>query len=425
MNIIYLLSISNLILFIFYLYSHRKDLGFMEGYSFNWMISLLSFELFPYYLDQELSDDVQYAYYSFFISSSIFLIMFKSMKFKLIKNSITYAVDESKFENIIFLKWCFKISLLFIILTLTSRYFSGTLVLGVNYQEKQNVFFQVINYLLMLFGFNHTGYWFYMGLFSISFCIGVKSNEWYYLKLSLLLMVLVSALTTQKTYFLFAVIVFFISIIYKNRSLVNQVLYGFGLGSIATAIIVILNNMRYLKKENQGGVFDYIDLDTVIWYMNLRLDYAASSAHIIANPFIDFFDYTSELMKSLFFFLPKSVLFSNEMYGIKIAQIIAFSDNEKSGVSFIPYAHFFQMGGVGLVVLLAFFMSVLYHYYSQMVGRKTIYTLYYIYMVPFIYYTSLTAALHENIYTLLRASFSFFIFLFFCKLTFDFKIKLR
>ncbi|MCG9778640.1 O-antigen polymerase [Photobacterium damselae] len=413
------MSVINIVFFSFYLMINRKNLGLIEAYSFNWFISFLSFEFFPYYLDFEIQPSVRTAYFSFFISCSLALCFLSKMKIKPFKNTVSYFISDEKTNDIKFLILCFWVCFGIVIATVFYRYQTGTLILGVDYKSNKNLLTVIIDYILMLIGFNHTGYWFYMGLFSFAIAIKIVGNKNFYLFLAMITMIFISAITTQKTYFLFSVIVLFIYLSIRKSSVLKQIYYGTILFSISTMLILLLNNIRYINKGNSGSIFDYFDFNTAIWYLNLRLDYARSSAEIINHQLIDIFSYIGEIFKSLLFFMPKSFLFPGEMYGVKIAHIINYSDNLKSGLSFLPYAHFYEMGGVLLVILLAVIMSFFYNYFSCMVKNKIIYIIYYIYMIPFVYYTSLTAPLHENIYTMLRASFSFVVFMFFCQIIYS------
>lgn len=420
-----ILTVVNLFVFLLYIYTVRNRLGLIEAYSFNWFFAFLSFEFFPFYLEVDLSESVRILYYSFFITCSSFLVILSVIKVRKIPNPTSLFVSDKDLDNEDFLRWSFWLCLIIVTFALLHRYHSGSLVLGVDYQNNSSIVSSIMNYILMLFGYNHTGYWFYMGLLSISFAMGSFRRKYNYFIFSLLYMTVISAITTQKTYFLFSAISLFVFFTYKNRSVIKQIIFGLLASFGSVLLILILNNIRYVKKEGEGSVFDYFDLETAIWYMSLRLDYASSSLEIINNGFISFSEYILELAKSFLFFIPKSILFQGDMYGVKIAQLISYSENSKAGLSFLPYAHFYQMGGVFATITLAVIMAVIYKYYSNIINNSRLGLVYYIYMIPFVYYTSLTAPLHENIYTLLRSSFSFLLFFVLCKITFSLIQKFR
>ncbi|WP_107948361.1 O-antigen polymerase [Shewanella baltica] len=421
-----LLSAANFCMFVIYIYCNRSRLGFIEAYSFNWFFAFLSFEFFPWYLDSSVESSAKLSYLFFFTSTSLLLVLFSVIRFKPVKNLTRFIVPESQFNNASFFKTAYWFCFLFVLLTLFHRYQTGSLVLGVDYQiNTVSTLSKFIDYFLMLLGFNHTGYWFYMGLLSISFVIYKLDNNIYYFLLSICIMSFISAVTTQKTYFLFSLISVVVLFIYFNKGMIKQIFIGIAFSILGSGIILLLNNIRYIQKGNDGSVFDYFDLKTVIWYISLRLDYASSAAVIINNHFIDGKEYLLEILKSFLFFLPKSILFDGEIYGVRIAQLISYSENEKAGLSFIPYAHFYEMMGWGGVVIFSFVCSSCYAYFSAMFSKnnRNIYILYYLYMVPLIYYSSLTAPLHENIYIFIRSSFSFVLFVFMCNILHKIRLK--
>ncbi|MBN8153594.1 oligosaccharide repeat unit polymerase [Vibrio vulnificus] len=296
------------------------------------------------------------------------------------------------------------------------RYITGTLVIG---QESTggNSITVVINYLLYALGLTHTGYLNYTGLILIGVIIFLKSGTQKYIIFSVVFMLFLTILTTQKSYVLYAVVswmVFTLWILGGGYS--KNIKYALIL-TISPIGIFLLNSLRNVKLETSTSIFEYFSLDTILWYMAIRADYSLSSSYIVGGNFESSTDFLLNTLKSLLFFLPKSILFGNDIYSIRLAQYVGYSDNELAGITITPFAQIYSVGGIFGSILLALLYFILIKCYERNYKDKqkedSVTTVFF--LLPMIFFGSMSQAIPELIYVTLRSIFSlnFILLLFF------------
>lgn len=361
-----------------------------------------SFEVSVPVLKLHLNEDAYSCYYTFFIFMSVFLILFE--KVKMIRIPIFFLKGlrlECKSKE-----WYSGLYIMFfflMMLQLTVRSMSGGLVLG---QESTNsdFFLSLINYFLYFLGFTHTGFLNYIGLIAVGVVIKLKFGCRRYIALAYAVSLLMTILTTQKSYLLYALISFIIVKVWVDK-ISNKKIFLLSLILISLPFpIYILNAIRNVYLHSEGGGFDYFSINTIIWYMSIRLDYAQSTNYILGTNFEDFYQFITNILKSFLFFIPKTFLFGDEIYSIKLARLVGFSSNELAGITVTPFAQIYGVMGTIGTMFFALFTSILIRMYAfcfnfQPNVKSIIYVLFF---VPFVYFSFISQALSESIYIFMR-----------------------
>lgn len=400
----------NIVLFSVYFYKKFRRLFLFDVYVFVWSISFFSFEVAPYFLNETLSKDSMYAYYSFFLTLTSMLILqeyFRLPKFAVL---IKGVVPRSTFSSYSFLNSLFVILLVASISAILVRYLSGNLVLGVQSEVNGSGWIGLTKYVFLVLGFNHTGYWNYTGLLGVSVAIAIRYKNIRHLIFSCLFLVSVSFITTQKSYFLFVLFAIGIYICLRKGSVRARWLKIAILLLPVPFLILILNGVRLSVMNSNVQVFDYFSLDTAIWYLALRIDFGMSTEYLVANQLQPISEYIRNLVVSPLFFMPQSFLFGEEIYALKLAKIVSFSNNEDVGITVTPYGQIYSLvGPVGSIILASCVSIALSKYQRTIEKRDTgvISIVTFFYLMPFFYSNFFSQALHESLFLLFRSFASF------------------
>ncbi|HIF9551295.1 TPA: hypothetical protein ACX6S2_003629 [Photobacterium damselae] len=292
------------------------------------------------------------------------------------------------------------------------RYETNTLVIG-QVGDGGNGEYSALNYILYLFGFTHTGYLNYTFPIAIAIWIYIISNNKLYIYITMFIYVYITFITTQKSYLLY---VFISIIIYRlwvrKLGLIENIKYAVIL-IISPAVIFILNALRNLKLESGSGILDYFSIDTIVWYLSIRLDYALSTSYIVGSNFETSASFVTNCLKSLLFFVPKSYLFDGPIYSIKLAHFIGFSSNDLAGITITGFGQVYDsLGSIGLLFFCVIF-GVLLSSYSKILNAEVTFSkvITIFILLPVMYFGLVAQAIPELIYTILRNIFSLNLFL--------------
>lgn len=401
-----ILSTTNLILFFIYLFRNGGNI-LTKPYFYMWTICFLSFELSGSILGYNFDNDVYESYFYFFIPITYLLLIFDKVKFP--KISVVYvgrSIGLKHKPKSWFVKLYFFV-LALMLMQIYIRYITGTLVIG---QESTggNTITVFLNYLLYILGLTHTGYLNYTGLILIGAVIAIKSGTQKYVIFSVVFLLFLTVITTQKSYVLYAVISWMVFTIWMLRGGYSKNIKYFLLLAISPIGIFLLNSLRNVNLKTSTSIFEYFSLDTVLWYMAIRLDYSLSSSYIIGSNFESAKDFLFNTLKSLLFFLPKSILFGEDIYSIRLAQHVGVSENELTGITITPFAQIYSVSGVlGVILLAVVFFILIKCYESNYRDRDSVESIMTVFfLLPMMFFGSMAQAIPELIYVTLRSVFS-------------------
>lgn len=407
-----LLSSINILLFLIYaFFSKTKRFLFVEPYIFFWLISFFSFEISGYILDAKISDDAKLSYYTFFIPLTTTLISISRLKLaslpiatNWIKKNISNA--PSSYFNVLFF---LMLSLFF--LQLISRWATGALVTGLPEKVSggSNPLFSAINYFCYLFGFHHTGYMNYTGFLSVAMILSIKNQSKAYVWIASIILIATTLITTQKTYFLFLLISILVFWFWQGRVSARRIFIVSLVMLTAPAAIFFMNSIRYSMANQGTGLFDYFSIETIVWYLAVRLDFSQSTDFLLGSNFETSYQFIVNMLKTTLFILPKSLLYGEKTYAIALAEHVGLSNDGVYGITVTPYSQIYSHFGIIGNFAFALIAATLYSAYSKILQNKisAFSIISFFMLMPFFYSNLYSQALHESIYNLFRNILSF------------------
>lgn len=389
----FLVVVTCAIIYILIEKKYKTGFGLLNPLLFFLAFTFSSLLLPQVLLDISYLNETKLVVYSFLLVFLFSILIFGYLKRPRIITGLLPRMSERDFQ--VNLKLYYYLIFLFVATGVLVKLATGTIVMGLDAEKNVGGLAGLLLYFLVVIGVNHTSPLGLVGLLALGYCIYQKNGNRKYLVLAFLINVILALITAQKSYLLYAVVIFGFLGNAKFGKLA-QLIYVSGIG----VVLYTLNLLRQFYFTGDSSSFGYFSLIDFLTYAANRVDLAKSAELMLENNLVSP-RYFVELLLSIIPMIPRSLIYPDGFSAIRIASMLGYDAGV--GITIAPFVELYLVAGMfgifAFSVIAGFFYS---EWHKMAVSEDMQVRMYYLLLLPVGYSLFYTQSLPELILYLNR-----------------------